>query len=199
MGFALRQTAAPAAEPVTLDETRNHLRVEHDRDDVLIEQQIASARDYIEGETGRQLITATWLLAFDAFPSTVIRIPKPPLQSITSVKYYDGDGVQQTMDAADFQVDVYAEPGRITPAYGTSWPTTRAMLNAVQVTFVAGFGDASTDVAAAVLGQKLRQAVLLMVAHMYEFREPVITGTIVNTVPMAVKSIVQSCRSGWIF
>src|SRR4030067_860491 len=83
------------------------------------------------------LITQTWELYLDAFPAWEIRVPKPTLQSITSIVYTDTDGILQTLAGSMYLVDNKSEPGRITPAFGEVWPVTRAQINAVIVRFVA--------------------------------------------------------------
>src|SRR5215813_11576117 len=59
---------APALEPVSLDEARAFLRVEHHDDDEVIAALIAGARLHVEAATRRALITQSWRLDFDAWP-----------------------------------------------------------------------------------------------------------------------------------
>ena len=70
---------------------------------------------------------------------TSIRIPVPPLQSVTTLTYVDTNGVTQTLDPTLYIVDANSETGRITPAFSTPWPYTRSVINAVNITFVAGY------------------------------------------------------------
>ncbi len=75
----------PAAEPLLLEAVKNHLKVDGAEDNVLIKALIKSARLTAENETGRAFITQTWRLYLDvAYPE--IEIPRPPLQSIESIK-----------------------------------------------------------------------------------------------------------------
>ncbi len=149
-------------------------------EDDLIDALVKAARKRLEMDTGRALITQTWELYLDKFPDDdgEIWLPKPPLQSITSIKYYDTDGVEQTWSSDDYRVDIKSEPGRITPAYNESYPTTRTMINAVTIKFVCGYGSAGSDV-----DDDLIQAIKLLVGHWYEFREAVLSGTIIAEVP----------------
>ena len=163
--MALSLTTGPAVEPISLTEAKAQLRLEIDADDTLVTSLIQSAREHAEHITKRQLITATWKLTLDAFPS-VITLPLPPLQSVSNIKYYDTDGVQQTLSTDLYQVDSESQPARIVPAYNTTFPSTRIMANAVEVNFVCGFGDAATDVP-----QKIKQAMLLFITWSYEDRE----------------------------
>jgi len=128
----------PRAEPLHVEDAKLHLRVTETDSDALIRSLITAALGYAEMFTRRQFVTATLRLTLDAFPA-VIRLPRPPLASVTSIQYTDIDGVTQTLSSSDYQVDGRSEPARIQPAYGESWPSTRRELNAVTVTYVAGY------------------------------------------------------------
>lgn len=178
--MALTLITAPTGEPVVATEVINHLRLEPDTsEDALLDALRVAARQRVEAATGRVMLTQTWDLTLDCFPC-VIRLPYPPLISVTSITYLDVDGVSTVLDTSDYVVDSKSVIGRITPAYGESWPSTRAILNAVTVRFVCGYGDPS-DVPDA-----LKVAMLLMVGGMYEHRESLIVGTIVDDNPAVV-------------
>lgn len=91
-----------------------------------------------------------------------IIVPLSPLISVDSIKYIDPAGVQQTMSSGDYKVDTLSEPARIIPAFGKTWPTTRQEINAVEVTFTAGFGAASAVPAG------IRAAIIMYVKAHYE-------------------------------
>src|SRR5437868_862664 len=115
-------TTPPALELVTLDEVKAHMRMEgiDDRDDTLqahLETAIAALDGYA-GRLGRALAPQTWTLYLDAFPRcgmsaasaalhTAIKLPLPPLVSVTSVAYVDSAGATQTL-VADTDYEVFA-------------------------------------------------------------------------------------------
>lgn len=171
-----------SAEPLGVDEAKAHLRVAADvtDEDAHIQSLVRAARELIEKHTGKALLTQTWELRLDAFPACgEIRLPRPPLASVSSITYVDTAGSSQTWSSAEYQVDIYEEPGRIRPAYGYNWPSTRSQMNAVTVRYVAGYataGDARLE--------PYRAAIKILVAEMYESREPIVTGTIVNDLPV---------------
>lgn len=104
---------------------------------------IRSARSAAERITRRALVTQTWDLMLDHFPSWHMVIPRPKTQSIVSITYVDTNGNTQTMDPATYHVDLASEPARITPAFGLIWPIARWQDNAVTVRFIAGYGTAA--------------------------------------------------------
>jgi uncharacterized phiE125 gp8 family phage protein len=165
MSYALELKTAPTHEPITLEEAKDHLRVDGTDDDALISDLITAARKRAEKFQRRAFITQTWTVFLDEFP-VWIRLPKPPLQSVTSVKYLDTDGVQQTLASADYRVDTKSVPARITPAWNESWPSTRAVTNAVEIEMVVGYG------AATVVPEEARAAIKIYLGGLYENREP---------------------------
>jgi len=173
---ALILKTAPTVEPVSSAEAKAHLRVDISTDDTYIGTLITAAREAAENYTGRAFITQTWEYYLTTFATcgrefNEIILPKAPLQSAI-VTYTDTDGVSQTLSSALYTVDAKGEEGRIVPAYGQAWPSTRWVPNAVKITFIAGYGDAGTAVPAAI-----KQAILLMVGQYYEQREDLIIGT----------------------
>lgn len=177
--MAVEIVTPPAEEPITLAEAKAHCRIDIDDDDALLGSLILDAREWCERYTRRALVTQTWRLHLDAFPPSVgihggpLQLPGGKVQSVTSVDYLDGDGDAQTLDAADYQLSSKdpQRPAFIVPAYGTSWPSTREVPDAVSVTYVAGYG------AAAAVPQIFKSAMLLHVGYYYANREPMTFGT----------------------
>jgi uncharacterized phiE125 gp8 family phage protein len=189
----LALTAAPADEPVSLAELKQHTRVDGADDNGYLAAASAAARQWVEQYLGRQLVTATWTLTLDGFPSDgSIEIPRPPLISVTSVKYYDAARVQQTFAVASYHVHSYAGPespmGRIELASGATWPTTYGGEGAVQIAYQAGYG------AAAAVPPQIKQAVLILAAELYERREQQTVGTIVTPNAITVERLLWPLR-----
>jgi uncharacterized phiE125 gp8 family phage protein len=141
----IRTTTDPAAEPLHLDEVKNHLRVNIATDDDLINGLIRGAREWVESFVGRALVSQIKRLTLDKFPSDdIITIPFVPLVSVSTLKYIATDGTLTTRDAGDYKVDIESEPARITPAFSEIWPATRAEINAVQVNYLCGYASPAT-------------------------------------------------------
>lgn len=183
--MAIRLITPPAAAPITLTEAKTHLRVDHSADDALISGLILASTGYCEKFTARAFVTQTWELVLDEFPSNEILIPLPPLQSVTSVKYDDANGFEQTVSSLEYTVDDVSEPGWVVPSTA-GWPTALFEgINAVRIRFVAGFApgtDSPVDLAANV-PQSIKAAILLHIGQLYDQREDIVVGTIVNKVP----------------
>lgn len=136
---------APSTEPVTLSEAKAFARVDTTAEDTLITDLIAAAREIVEEYTDRQLMQATYDLAYDRWPSSgVLEIPYAPTSSITSVKYIDSAGVQQTLAGSVYSVDADIDPARIYLAYNQTWPTIRHQRHAITVRAVVGYADADS-------------------------------------------------------
>jgi len=188
---ALQQTSAPATEPITTAEAKTWVRQESDDDDAFIAALIPAARQAVENHLRRALITQTWTLSRVGFPSE-FRLPLAPLQSVSSITYTDTGGDSQTLASSEYTVDTSSEPGRIVEAYNKSWPSVRDVPNSVIVTFVAGYGDDAADVP-----DLIRTGVKMMLANLYENREPIVvrqTGTSATEVPMNVQWVLLPYR-----
>ena len=152
----------PAFEPLTLAEVKDHLR-DPTSEDPLIEGWIPMAREYVENDTWRALVTQTLDYTLDWFPG-ILLLPRAPVQSVTSITYTDDQGTPQILAASEYQTDVLSEPARIMPGFNKSWPTTQAVFNAVQVRFVAGHGNPPT------IPHGVRLAMKLLISHYHQNR-----------------------------
>lgn len=156
-------SAAGGTCPVDLTEMKLHLRVTTDTEDTIIAQLMLAATNWCEEFQRRTYITRSRIYYLDEF-ETQIRPPYSPLVSAT-VQYIDLDGVTQTIDAANYVVDTYSEPGRITETYGYSWPSTYNVTNAVIVTYDSGYGVAAN------VSEEIKAAIKMYVQLLYERSE----------------------------
>ena len=187
-------TTEPVLDPILTADVATHLRIgttEATAESAYITALIAAARQTIERVyLHRTLIDTTYQMDLDGFED-VIKLPSPPLSSVTSVKYYDSDNALQTLDAAYYEVDTTSEPGRIIRASDYDWPDTYDRTASVQIAYICGYGDEATDVP-----QAIRHALLMYVGMLYENRET-ITELKLEEVPMAVKSLLGAyCAKG---
>lgn len=188
-------TVEPAIEPITLTEAKTHCRVTGTDDDTYIGTLITAAREWVEDYTGRSLITQTRTYVLDAFPygDETIVLPRPPLQSVTSVVYVDTAGANQTWDSANYTVDTDRDPGGIYLAYGKTWPATRSIRHAVTITYVAGYGESTDSPLSTNVPQRIKQAILLIIGEMYSNRE-VSAPVKMESVPFAIEALLTPFR-----
>lgn len=183
MGLTL-VTPAAATYPVTLAEAKSQCRVDSSDDDTYLETLIAAATDHVEQYTGRAIISQTWKLTLDAFSDSIL-LPKGPVQSVSSVTYYDTNGDEQTLSADDYTFDGSSDPQWIVRNSDASWPTTLDGINAVSVTFVAGYSTVPPSI---------RHAILLLISQWFDQR----SGTSdkpFSAVPHAVDALLANYRS----
>lgn len=156
-------------KPVTDDEHKLFSKIDLTDDDTLVTSLNETATDYIQDTMQKSFTDEVFELYLDEFPSDScpIDICRTPLDSITSIQYVDSAGDTQTMPATDYKVDTAGEPAGVYLAFGKTWPTTREEVNAVIVTFKAGYGPDVTDVP-----ERYKTIVKHMFAHLYEHREP---------------------------
>ena len=159
---SITQTAAPTVLPVSLDELKTRLKIDHVDEDSIIQSYLEAATEYAQEYQWSQLITATYVERFDRFPCCIC-LQRNPVQSVTSVSYVDTSGNTQTLVAnTDYTVDIYSKPARIIPAYSKWWPATRCHINDVIVTYVAGYGDSQANVP-----DEIKHALMLKASQQY--------------------------------
>lgn len=161
--MTLFRTVEPGVEPVTPTEAKAHLRVSHASEDELIAGLIRAARDEVEKATGTALIDQSWRLALDRWPrDSVATIIRHPVKAILSVTVFGADGEATLIDPDTYALDNLSRPARL---HFEAMPAPARILNGIEIDFTAGFGEAGTDVP-----DLLKRAILLLVAHWYEFR-----------------------------
>jgi uncharacterized phiE125 gp8 family phage protein len=89
----------PAIEPISLEETKTFLRIEHNDEDQLIAALIAGARSHIEAQTQTALITQDWRVVLDAWPQRGRIIVRPgPLKALNATRVFDCNGDPHMID-----------------------------------------------------------------------------------------------------
>jgi uncharacterized phiE125 gp8 family phage protein len=193
--MALRLITAPAREPLDLElDVKPHLRVDFADDDNYINTLQTAVREYVEvTELSGSLISQTWELVLDTWPTSPLYFPKPPLQSVTSITYTDIDGGSAVVSSSAYLVDADSWPGRLVLRDGQSWPSvTLQEIGGVVIRFVAGYGSAVEDVPA-----PIRQAMLLILSDWYENRENtlIVPGVgVIPPMPFAARQLLASYR-----
>ncbi len=167
----LTETVAPVVEPVSVAEIKTHLRVDGTDSDAILALQIKAARGWVEKEIVLALVQRTYRADVWVFASR-FRLPSPPLASITSIKYYNTDSPQvlTTLSATTYRADlgrseIYLDSSATIPAVSTRH-------DAVQITFITGYGPGNSpqDFAAGI-PEAIKAAIKLQTADLFENRE----------------------------
>ena len=182
-----RVTTEPVTEPVVLEEAKTHLRVEHDDDDSYISDLCRIARQWVEMYQRRALITQTITLYLADWPS-MIYLPRPRLQSVTSIYYTDTGGTNTLLSSSYYTVDTIHEPGRIYEAWSYSWPSARPIDKAITIVYVAGYGDAAANVP-----DVTKHAIKLLIGHWYENRQTHLD-FVLHEIPLGIRALLDAER-----
>ncbi len=169
--MSLKLITGPSGLVVTLAEAKLHCKVDASDDDALITSLIYTACDAAEQMTGRALLSQTWELTLDAFPAS-FELTRLPVSAITSIIYQNTAGTLTTMSSSLYTLDASDDFGvaKVTPAYGTVWPSTKADVAAVKLRYVAGYASVA-DVPNAI-----KSWIKLQIGAMYENRSAEFTG-----------------------
>ena len=159
-------TVDPTQEPFDLTEAKSVLEIDtaDTSKDSMIQSNITTAREAAEAVTGRSLMTQTRVLYLDYFPlGDTITLPNGPVQSVTHVKYYDTDEVEQTLSSSDYWTDLTKPVARI--VIKNYWPSIKCRPNAVTITYVCGYANAVS------VPHGIKSGMKVVVAHLFEHRE----------------------------
>jgi uncharacterized phiE125 gp8 family phage protein len=179
----------PAVEPVSYADLADWCKLPGFDDRTLTLQLAVAMRRKVEELRRETLITTTFDLWMDFFPVSII-LPARPVQSVTFIKYTDGNGTVQTLDPSRFEVDPKGSRPVIIPPLGSFFPIAKVQYpNAVQVRFVAGYGDTAAAVPA-----EYQIMIKQLVALNYSVREGVVLGRTPAIVPRTLDYLLNSGR-----
>jgi uncharacterized phiE125 gp8 family phage protein len=214
---AFQLVTPPSVEPVLLADALSQARIDTSADDTLVGYLITAARQWAENYTGRAFVTQGWQMALDMWPSAeelwwdgvregpvtgldrvnAIALPRPPLQSITSVQYFDDCDNAATWPASNYFVDTVREPGRLVLRLDATWPVPSRLANGIVISYVAGYGADGTYVP-----EQIKTAIRQLIAHWYEHRGEAATAatsrgqviTPMTPVPLVIQALLDPFR-----
>lgn len=124
-------------------------------------------------------------ISSDRYCWAPIRLLRPPVVEVTSVKYIATDGTQKTLVLdTDYKIDFDAVQPIIVPAYGKDWPDAQNYFKTVEVKYKAGYLGGAP---AGLCPPDILQAITLMAATWYENREDI--GRSVDTLPVPFNAL----------
>jgi len=165
----------PASEPVSLAEAKQFLRI--DEGDTSFDSElggfIAAAREQIEAITGTRLVEQAVELRADGF-ADLARLPIGPVIAASAIVYDDSAGVEQEVDAENYELFGSNLEQGIRPVFGATWPVGAVRAGAVRVAATVGYNT---------VPKPIWTAILLMIGDMFAFRETAVTGTVAYKIP----------------
>ncbi len=183
--MALVLTRAPTVEPITVADAKAHLRIEGSSEDVVLASLVLTSRLHVETALGLALLSQGWTLTLDEWPAAgVLHLPIRPLLSVDAVRVLPSSGAPALLHPSTYIVDTTGWRGRIVRAFGSDWPRPGKSANGIEIELTTGFGTSAADVPA-----PIAQALLLLVAHWYERRDPVEIGSAAARIPAAVSNL----------
>ena len=172
---------AETAFAITSAEVKSWLRIDGSDDDTVISTLLKASHNWAKRYTGRSLTTQTLKMSIDSVYDTdiplqegnyigidqditrrSILLPQSPVASISSVKYYDDADTESTFASSKYYLDNQGIPARFVLRNGESYPTGLRVANALEITYVAGYG-ASSDVP-----DDIKHACLIYTAWLFE-------------------------------
>lgn len=180
----LKITTQPTIEPISIEEAKEHLRLDDDIDDIPVLTYVKAARLWAEKYTGRFFITRTVQQFLDSSASTLdplyegmrsgilarpygnyIELSASPTITVTSVNYYNDSDTQSTWATSNYYVDNVSDLGRIYLRDTGTFPTDLRAANGLEINYTAGYGSARSDVPS-----DIKLAMLQYMTFAYEHR-----------------------------
>lgn len=160
-------TTAPAVEPITTAEAKEWLRIDtaDASQDVVLALLIKGVRKKFEQHTRRSLITQTlsWEADSDDVSYGTATLPRGPVQSITTFTTYD-DSTNTEVPTVESTANYQLVEGSRVAYRNDGWEVNRRD-RAATIVYIAGYGDAATDVP-----EDIKLAMLEMLALRFERR-----------------------------
>ncbi|HNR76705.1 MAG TPA: hypothetical protein PKM48_06220 [Parvularculaceae bacterium] len=153
--MSLTLTAPPLAEPVSLAELKEHLRIEHAAEDALIAGLGLAARQTIEARWRIAMASQSWRLTLDTAPECAVILPISPVLSVDAVGVLR-NGITEALPASAYDAQS-GDLGRVRLKTSVS--------GSLVISFTAGWptiGD---------IPEPLKHAIRILTAHLYENRE----------------------------
>lgn len=185
----------PLTEPITLDEVKAHLRITSSSDDAMILRNITAAREYAEKITRRSLVYKGYVCHFDRFPAPgqPMRLPAPPLVTLTSISYLDTALDLQVWDSDEYFVASHQEPALVVPKPGNVFPVAANVPDSVEVHLLSGYSADGYGDLTKPCPEHIRLAMMQLAGHWTDHPE-MTSSELQNIVPKGLNDLLLSNR-----
>ena len=177
----------PLTQPVTLNQIKQHLRLDHTSDDDYLTELTGAATAHIEAHIGHCLINRTLRQYVDVLPSErTISVKAWPVSEILSITGYDTDGEPDVLPANAYTLKNLNGIAQVEIGNEASFEN---FINGLEIDFVSGHGDSSLDVPSNII-----RAILVLIAHWYEFRGTLPAGDETALIPQGIDKLLAPVR-----
>ena len=177
-GYAVELTeTAPVVEPVTLAEAKDYARIDGSAEDTLITSLIKMARLHCESFIGKSLVPKTVTVTSFTYPYQ-FQMPYGPLLTegnISKCVTLDQNNVETNLN---FEVNTGLYPKLFILGGAQSYK--------FKLVYTAGFTTVPDDI---------KLAIKMLVNTLYERREDVVIGSIVDSFPLGVKALLMPYKT----
>lgn len=184
-------------EPVQLSEAKAHLRVDEsfNDDDVYIRMLIKAARERAEAYTGRAFVQKTYNLYLTEYASAV-ELPNEPISTVDEVKYLNSAGTWVALASLTDYVLAKSNTGVQVILNDISALSTTENVDKIKIKYTCGvYANVAGDSVKNPFPDSVKYAMLLMIRTMYDNRDNIVTGTIVNEIPTNSQFLLNPFRT----
>lgn len=196
----LRKTAAPASEPVTLEQVKDHCEVDYNDKNDLLTSFRDSAVALVEKRAGIALVRQDYRLELTCWPYLPIEFPISPVRDVTAVKYIDEVGGEQSISAADYRWIVEKGRAKLWFLSGFGRPSLqRERPDSIRIEFEAGYDDPNEtgggDDPELAFPPQARNIVLMLTSFWFNNRDAVVVGSgEPKILPMGVEALLSDLK-----
>lgn len=137
----------PTGQVVSRKEVKDTARIVSLKDDGLIDRAIVIGQEFCEHNIAghRQFLTAKFCVPVSDWWCGQLSLPRPPLQSVDGIYYYDTDGAHQVVDEATYIVSKpWRAQGTVELAPDQTWPTVQyGRKYPIEIHITCGYGTAA--------------------------------------------------------
>ena len=179
-----RDTTSPL-DVISVADAKTYMRVDHSADDALIEDLIVAANAQVEAMANTKVRALNAYAYLDDFRNS--DFPVGPVVSIGLVEYKASGDTYTTLDTSKYWFSLTSHPARI--EFDAYPDLEDEALDRVRISFEYGFDNVNH-----MRPSQYKQAVLILVTHLYENRSPVVMGATPKAVPMSLEALVSTFR-----